>query len=304
MKIAICSDIHLEFGDISLINDQAAEVLVLSGDICVAKDVMDKDDGAGLKVNGKSKNKSIHTFFQECCERFPQVIYIAGNHEHYHGDFLYTLSTLKERFGYLTNLHIMEREELKINDIVFLCGTLWTDMNKECPHTLHSIRGYMNDYKVIADSSSAKVEYKTPVYGRKEGGGYDFDNIVSWDILTRTAKFTPEKSVSEHKDMLKFISDIIGNATPDEKFVVVGHHSPSKLSIKPEYENDTIVNGAYSSDLSEFILDHPTIKLWTHGHTHHVFDYMIGSTRVVCNPRGYINYENRADEFELLTVVV
>jgi hypothetical protein len=39
--------------------------------------------------------------------------------------------------------------------------------------------------------------------------------------------------------------------------------------------------------LSEFILDHPQIRLWTHGHTHHAFDYQIGDTRIVCNPRGY-----------------
>jgi hypothetical protein len=58
------------------------------------------------------------------------------------------------------------------------------------------------------------------------------------------------------------------------------------------------MNGGYSSDLSEFILDHPQIKMWTHGHTHDTFDYMIGSTRVVCNPRGYIKYEQRADEFD------
>ena len=77
-----------------------------------------------------------------------------------------------------------------------------------------------------------------------------------------------------------------------------------RSSTKPRYKNDTLVNGAYSSDLSEFILDHPQIKLWTHGHTHDTFDYMIGSTRIVCNPRGYINYEGRADEFELLTVEI
>jgi hypothetical protein len=35
-----------------------------------------------------------------------------------------------------------------------------------------------------------------------------------------------------------------------------------------------------------------------------VFDYMIGSTRIFCNPRGYKDYEDRADEFELLTVEV
>jgi hypothetical protein len=43
--------------------------------------------------------------------------------------------------------------------------------------------------------------------------------------------------------------------------------------------------------LSEFILDRPQIKLWTHGHVHNVNDYMIGDTRVVSNPRGYEGYE-------------
>jgi len=56
--------------------------------------------------------------------------------------------------------------------------------------------------------------------------------------------------------------------------------------------------------LDQFILDRPGIKLWTHGHTHEDFDYMLGSTRVVCNPRGYINYEDRADRFMLKTVEV
>ena len=60
----------------------------------------------------------------------------------------------------------------------------------------------------------------------------------------------------------------------------------------------SLVNGAYSSDLSEFILNHPQIKVWTHGHTHHTFDYMIGSTRIVCNPRGYVGYERGYDKEE------
>ena len=37
MKIALASDIHLEFGDINLKNDENAELLILSGDICTAK---------------------------------------------------------------------------------------------------------------------------------------------------------------------------------------------------------------------------------------------------------------------------
>jgi len=90
----------------------------------------------------------------------------------------------------------------------------------------------------------------------------------------------------------------------DQKFVVVGHHAPTKLSTHPRYADELIMNGGYSSDLSEFILDHPQIKLWTHGHTHEEFDYLIGTTRIVCNPRGYINYEDRADNFKLKFVEV
>jgi len=45
-------------------------------------------------------------------------------------------------------------------------------------------------------------------------------------------------------------------------------------------------------------MDHPQIRLWTHGHTHEDFDYMVGSTRIVCNPRGYINHEERADTWQ------
>ena len=51
-------------------------------------------------------------------------------------------------------------------------------------------------------------------------------------------------------------------------------------------------------------MDHPQIKLWTHGHTHEDFDYMVGETRIVCNPRGYIRYEERADSFKLKYVDV
>ena len=32
-------------------------------------------------------------------------------------------------------------------------------------------------------------------------------------------------------------------------------------------------------------------SLWIHGHIHESFDYKIGKTRVVCNPRGYASIE-------------
>jgi hypothetical protein len=47
-----------------------------------------------------------------------------------------------------------------------------------------------------------------------------------------------------------------------------------------------------------FIEDYPEIRVWTHGHTHDVFDYTVGQTRILCNPRGYKGYEQRAEEFD------
>jgi DNA repair exonuclease SbcCD nuclease subunit len=301
MKLALCSDLHLEFGPISLENTEGADVLILSGDICIAKEVMDHDP-YGLVPNTRSS--MFHTFFQECSARFPHVIYIAGNHEHYHGDYAKSLPNLKERLAYLKNVHVLDKEVRAIGDVIFIGGTLWTDMNKEDPNTLFTIKGYMNDYKIIEDSSEV-VHYKVYHDKMKSVGMTDEEWValppeerVYVEFKTRPAKFSPEKSVEDHKKMLEFIRTTIAT-NPFSKFVIVGHHAPCKMSTKPQYEKDVVVNGAYSSDLSEFILDHPQIKLWTHGHTHDVYDYLVGTTRVVCNPRGYIAYEDRADRFEL-----
>jgi hypothetical protein len=103
--------------------------------------------------------------------------------------------------------------------------------------------------------------------------------------------------------MLEFIKQTV-EADATKRYVVVGHHSPSRLSTHPRYQHQHIMNGGYSSELDDFILDHPQIKLWTHGHTHEDFDYMIGGCRILCNPRGYINYEERADTWQLKTVEV
>jgi len=282
VKISLASDLHLEFGDLDFDNKDNAQVLILSGDICVAHDITQRDPYGVMGPEYRSNR--FHDFFQRCHDRFPHVIYIVGNHEYYHGDFATAFAHLKDVLGYLPNLHVLEKESITIDDVTFLCGTLWTDMNREDPHTLWEIRRYMNDFRIIRDSRNP-VHYKDP-----EGVFH-----------TREGRFSPESSVEEHRAMLKFIEESIAS-NPTAKYVVVGHHSPSKLSTHPQYADQTMVNGAYSSNLDEFIMDRPQIKLWTHGHTHHEFDYMIGSCRVMCNPRGYDGYEEQADLWKLVTV--
>ena len=303
MKIAIASDVHLEFGDLILKNEENADVLILSGDICVAADFRESD---GIIENGKSQRYT--DFFARCAFEFPKVLYVAGNHEHYNGDYAETFKILRNYLGRIENLHILDKEHVTIDDVTFIGGTLWTDMNAQDPVTLAHIRGIMNDFRIIQNSAEM-VSYKTMVNAYDGDGNVKLDAngqpIQQAEFHKRPAKFTPEDTVQDHKKMLEYIqvtTAMLGENS--NKYVVVGHHAPSKASTHPRYKNEVMMNGAYSSRLDQFILDNPQIKLWTHGHTHEEFDYMIGSTRVVCNPRGYINYEDRADEFKLKYVEI
>jgi len=241
-------------------------VLILSGDILVARD-LDRPDERGDKVHG---------FLRRCHERFPHVIMIMGNHEHYHGDFARSADVIREAVRDYDNFHFLEKQSITIGDYLFIGGTLWTDFNNGDPLTLHAISGMMNDFRGVKNSAKGHA-----------GGNW---------------RFLPEDARDDHYKMKDYIRTVIDNRRAQgdrsDRVIVVGHHSPSRLSTHPRYQHDTIMNGAYSSRLEEFILDRPEIRLWTHGHTHEDFDYMIGTTRVVCNPRGYIGYEGRADAWQ------
>jgi predicted phosphodiesterase len=59
MKIAVCSDLHLEFGDIDFANDQNADVLILGGDNFVAEDIKNFSRGVFAISGNKSAFSSI-----------------------------------------------------------------------------------------------------------------------------------------------------------------------------------------------------------------------------------------------------
>lgn len=307
MKIAVASDLHLEFGDLDIVNTDGADVLILSGDILVARDITQHDPYQTLGLEYRSNR--YHDFMQRCSAQFPHVIFIMGNHEHYNGDFAKTHAHLKDVLAYLKNVYVLEKEIKQINDVTFIGGTLWTDMNQRDPLTLYHMRKMMNDFVCVDNSNNvvnfrARVPVDKPVYMTDEEWIAQPENGRTREVFkTRTAKFSPEDAVEDHEKFVGYIRQVIEGRW-DQKFVVVGHHSPSRMSTHPRYANETIMNGGYSSNLDEFIMDHPQIRLWTHGHTHEDFDYMIGSTRVVCNPRGYINYESRADTWQPKTVKV
>lgn len=273
MKLYITSDIHLEFGDCIIENKHNVDVLVLSGDIMISQDLHDHPESSMTPMTEQLyKNMGrrqaaafdFRNFLQRVSSQFPHVVYVAGNHEFYHGKWPIGLQYLRDECARFPNVYFMENDTRIIDDFTFIGCTLWTDMNKFDPLTLHGVATMMNDFRIIRNSDH----------------GY------------RPLK--PDDVALAHRHSRDYIRTVI-QENPGRKFVIVGHHAPSRASTHPRYVDDVIMNGAYSSELSDLILDHPQIKLWTHGHTHEDFDYMIGATRVVCNPRGYVNYEQRAD---------
>ena len=275
MRIHLCSDLHLEFRDLTL---PGGDVLIVSGDAYEAKN-LNQDHYSTDKVMlphesaSRRPDRYYRFLLEECSQKYRHVIMVMGNHEHYNFLFNNTYDHIKGQLP--DNVHLLEKESIELDGVLFLGATLWTDMNGGDDMTMFHLTQCMNDFRI--------VKY------RNEAGDY--------------YRFSPETAYRHHKDTLAFFKIALQNnreRVQPMPVVVVTHHAPSKLSIKPKYQHDHLMNGGYSSDLSEFILDHPEIRVWTHGHTHDTFDYAVGDTRVLCNPRGYAGYEERAEEFEVL----
>ncbi len=207
-------------------------------------------------------------FFDKCADEFEHVIYVPGNHEYYHGDLTYSFDKLKNLLAYRTNIHLMNNNFLDIGDVRFIGSTLWTNMNNYNPLTEQHVYFRMNDFRLIT-----------------RDGGY----------------FIPERVEEEYDESMKFIED---NLNEDKINVVVTHHAPSQQSISEEYADDYHMNGAYRTDLEEFISHHDCISAWIHGHTHHNVAYNISNTSVLSNQRGYAGIQEMAKHFELKHLVI
>lgn len=252
MKIQLASDLHLEFSDYH-VHNAGADMLILAGDILLADYLKRSDDS--------EKGRRYRDFLARCADDFDHVIYIAGNHEFYNGDFVGSLDVLHSYCDQWDHVHFMENDTVCIMGVTFVGATLWTDLNRRDPLTVHAVDGMMNDYQQI----------------RNDSAGYR--KLQAVDTLHR------------HDHSLAYIKNAVSVA--DDPVVVVTHHTPSFLSCDEQYKDDTVMNGAFHSELGDYIADQPKIRYWVHGHTHTACDYTIGDTRVLCNPRGYETYNGK-----------
>ena len=100
----------------------------------------------------------------------------------------------------------------------------------------------------------------------------DFHVTPGWDTFAH---------LEEHKRITARIAGLAGQLD-----VVVTHYPPTVEAIDQAlYAGDP--NNPYFINDAAPLVEHVGAKLWVSGHTHSPFDYMVGQTRVIGNPRGY-----------------
>ncbi|WHZ11171.1 MAG: Ser/Thr protein phosphatase family protein [Burkholderiaceae bacterium] len=234
MKLAVLSDLHLTVAEMA-VPELDCDLVILAGDLARPEQAI------------------------AWARAFPQpVIYVPGNHEYYGGSFDGTLAHLRE-LAAGSRIHVLERDELRIAGVRFLCCTLWSDfrlgIDAERAAAIAIATEKVRDFSRIRLAESGDALF-TPLLSRER-----FDASVAW----LESKF----------------------AEPwDGTTVVVTHHAPSTGSINPKYVGSPL-NACFVSDLDERLRRWQP-PLWIHGHLHDSYDYRVGATRVLCNPRGYV----------------
>ena len=128
MKFRLMSDLHLEFGgmDVPPLPEDASTTLVLAGDIGLA-----------------DRTHTYEKFIKRMANQFKDVIWINGNHEFYHSSFIRAPEKIRAHLDLLLvpNVHYGNNFTVVIDDVAFICATLWTDMDQGNPSSQYFIQG-------------------------------------------------------------------------------------------------------------------------------------------------------------------
>lgn len=276
LNVQVMSDLHLEFDDqfrgraIKLADKYhgfvpaktGADVLVLAGDIHVG-------------TKGKQ-------WLLDRLSEYKHVIYLAGNHEYYGGNFDQVNLELREMAKSLNdvgggNFYFLNNDTVDIENVRFIGTTLWTDFFGKDYFVMKSVEQALNDFRII------KKTYISSKTGENKSRRLSTSDIY---IENSIAKLFLEEQLAKDTDQVKF---------------VITHHGPSRKSIHDDYNygpNTGVganINGGFVSDFDYLVKQS---DVWVHGHTHKSFDYKIGNGRVICNPRGYIGYTDLNENFQ------
>lgn len=215
-----------------------------------------------------AKPGTLIPFLVEASEKFKYVLGIPGNHEFYNGDFPGAVDKVRAAIveHKLENVTYDHKFVSKIDDITVIAATLWTNFRNDYVCKNVSERS-INDFRAILT---------------RHGGQF--------------IRFSTDLAAAIFKDHYQFIKD---NLVQGEISLVMTHFAPALGSVHSKYAGD-IINGYFVNDLENDIIlmgekdIYP--KVWVHGHVHNCFDYKVGKTRVIANPRGYPGEQR---EFEI-----
>lgn len=239
MKLRLLSDLHCE-GFQYEYHHKGEDVLVLAGDI-----------------HTKCRHDKLITQVPE----HVQIMFVAGNHEYYHGTFEAVneyLSGLQDKYK---NFHFLNNNSAHYGGVEFFGGTMYTDF---------SLCGPALSNKAAEAASKGINDF------------YSSKRLING----QRRPWTVADHVSEHG---KFKEGLQGwlNRTNGSKRVVVSHFVPSPKAIHPRWGGaSSLLNSYFTADMEHMM---GWEGLWLYGHTHDSGDNMVGGTRVVGNPKGYGN---------------
>jgi hypothetical protein len=258
MKIRLLSDLHLEFFSFAIppMEGDSGTVLVLAGDIAPI-----------------ARRDLLENFLLEAAARFRHVCFVPGNHEYYGSIWPDALHALRE-WHLPANVHVLDRDSVQVDDVVFLGATLWTDMNGADTQAMQLAQEMLFDYRVIS---------QPPV---SPGSG-------------ESVSLTPQCTVDEHSRCRQWIEASMRQLSREErKVVLISHHGVTLDSVHERFRGNPL-NPAFVSDMSSLLLSHPP-TLVVHGHVHNSFSYRVAGAgpRVVVNPRGYMRKDGTLENPE------
>ncbi len=289
--LRLCSDIHVDFdlqAPPAVWPQSGADVDPI--DKCWMPPYMDGDDDTGLVIAGDlSSNHQIidmkysngDCWLQRVARKFKYVVFVLGNHDYYKRNFSDEHKLLKAdiiALG-LDNVHLLEQDTVTLDQVKFVGGTLWTSFNKHDPRVLAEWKHIMLTDMVNIGCGAKTVQ----AYYTAELRAPDLRAPQVYERFMNTKSFIMKNL--EH--------------APDQKLVIVTHMAPSELSVNARYKHrpsQLMMNYYFFSNLEREVTASGA-DFWFHGHMHDPVEYVLGQTRVVCNPRGY-PYEGTRSSFD------
>ena len=264
MKLLILSDLHAEFETFEVAKNLDYDVAVLAGDIIEPG----RAAASWLRDSGRFGDKPI--------------VLIAGNHEYY-GSIVDQEQFEMRRQASEHGIHFLDCDEIVIAGVRFLGGTLWTDFRLRIDNpglAGQPVRLLSDRYRSMTECSRFLADYSAIRIN---------DPLTSNSRGTR--RLVPMDTLQIHRRHRSWLRRKLAEPF-DGPTVAVTHHAPHRKSLAPRFAEDWASGGFVNEMLPEFF---EVPSLWVHGHTHDSFDYRVGACRVVCNPRGYLNWHG---EFE------